>query len=257
MVSETFIALLQDEMFINGIEESIEKILIINGAPDEDDQLIIRLENDGFHTKQVSSVSQALEACKESYYDFVIAECDNDLEATLSFCKTYTNKKYLHNVPFIMVSSKRDDLLAAECLRNGAEDFLIRPMESEVVSLKIKRILEMKAPAEKQERAGVHGKLSHISFADLLQILSTGQKSVRISLDAANGESGEVFMEAGEVVHATSGNLEGEQAFYHMAKWAEGDFEVLPCSEFTKRSINASVMGLLLEGSRLEDEQTT
>jgi two-component system chemotaxis response regulator CheB len=66
---------------------------------------------------------------------------------------------------------------------------------------------------------------------------------------------GHVFIEDGEVIHAETGDTEGEQAFYTLMQWREGTFTTRQCAAFPVRTIQSSVMSLLMEGARLADEQ--
>ena len=54
--------------------------------------------------------------------------------------------------------------------------------------------------------------------------------------------------------HAKAGNLEGEQAFYAMVRWVEGEFVIEHGVRSKKTSIEQDAMFLLMEGLRLMDE---
>jgi hypothetical protein len=92
-----------------------------------------------------------------------------------------------------------------------------------------------------------------MSPVDFIQSLSANEKSVKIAIE--NGtESGLIYIEKGHIVHAQTGNLEGEKALYKTAVWEEGRFQIVPCSTFPARTIQGSTLSLLLEASRLADE---
>ena len=93
-----------------------------------------------------------------------------------------------------------------------------------------------------------------MSFTDMVQILCAGGKSVEIVLSNKNGDESHVFIEDGNITQADSDGLEGEQAFYALMRWNEGTFTTRPCDSFPERAIQASAMGLLMEGARLIDE---
>ena len=61
-------------------------------------------------------------------------------------------------------------------------------------------------------------------------------------------------MKDGQIVHAASGDLTGEAAFYELMRWGNGEFNTIQVSAFPDASIETSTMSLLMEGSRLADE---
>jgi hypothetical protein len=61
-------------------------------------------------------------------------------------------------------------------------------------------------------------------------------------------------MQQGNVVHAVVGDITGEQAFFRLMQWRDGQFSLKECSEFPEQTISASTMSLLMEGARLADE---
>jgi hypothetical protein len=93
-----------------------------------------------------------------------------------------------------------------------------------------------------------------MSTVDFLQSLSAGEKDVEIVLE--NGENrGRIYMREGSIVHAELSGLHGEEAFYALVPWDEGDFQILPCSSFPPQTIQIPLESLLIEGFRRVDEQ--
>ena len=109
------------------------------------------------------------------------------------------------------------------------------------------------APADKGDKAGITGSLADMGFADMIQILCAGGRNVQIAL-TKDELKGSVFIEAGNVVHCTADALKGDPAFYALMRWQEGMFITTPCSEFPARTVESSVMSLLMEGARQVDE---
>ena len=67
-------------------------------------------------------------------------------------------------------------------------------------------------------------------------------------------ESGHIYIEKGNIIHAHAGDLVGETAFYKIVVWEEGRFQIVPCSTFPAPTIQGNTLSLLLEASRLADE---
>ena len=95
-----------------------------------------------------------------------------------------------------------------------------------------------------------------MSTSDIIQSLTTGDKDVEVNLECKEGR-GQIYIQQGEIVHAQTGEIEGEGAFYHLMAWQEGQFEIVSCSAFPSRTIQGSTMSLLMEGARLADEVGT
>jgi hypothetical protein len=84
-------------------------------------------------------------------------------------------------------------------------------------------------------------------------VLFNGRKTGNLKI-RADGESGEIHMQDGEVVNALWSNLRGENAFYAMLRASDGEFGLDPTFKPTSREINQKVEALLLEGMRRMDE---
>jgi hypothetical protein len=92
-----------------------------------------------------------------------------------------------------------------------------------------------------------------MNSADFIQSLSAGEEDVEIDLEHRE-ERGKIYMQPGQIIHADTDSLSGEEALYSLMTWEEGEFQILPCSNFPSRTIHAPTMSLLIEGARLVDE---
>jgi DNA-binding response OmpR family regulator len=102
-------------------------------------------------------------------------------------------------------------------------------------------------------RDGFAGTLSELSCVDVLQMLCIARKTtaVRFSEEAV---SGAVYIDQGEVVHASFSDLTGEEAFYAMLGVAKGAFHTAPFPLDVERTITSQWQHLLMEGTRRLDE---
>jgi CheY-like chemotaxis protein len=221
--------------------------------PDEtaDSAVVLRLVNDGYEVDLAQGAPEALEVLNSRQVDCLIAEMVLGEVDGINLCKTVKNHAVFASLPFVFVSSSSDPRCMAECLRSGADDFLSKPVDLEILSLKIHRLVSRKLGYD--SRAGISGSLAQMSVTDLVQMLSSSGKSVKISF-SGSGNVCEVYMDQGEIVHAVCGDSVGEPAFFQLMRLSEGDFQVYPAASFSERTIHLPVMGLLLEGARLADE---
>lgn len=97
------------------------------------------------------------------------------------------------------------------------------------------------------------GSLAELPLTDILQLVAVSSKTGVLTLhnDLARGE---IHVERGQIVHATSGLLAGEQAFFELARWLTGEFEFTQDIAVAARTIATSNTNLLLEAARQIDE---
>jgi DNA-binding response OmpR family regulator len=249
---ETFLKIIKEEEFLGRVGEgAAARILIVDMKESADSSLTLRLSNEGYQTVLVRKAQDALKKVAQGEADLIISELNLEDAKGIQLCRAVKGKELTASIPFLFLTSDRGEGLQAECLEAGAEDFFLKPPDLDVLSLKVKRLISPKQAETKKQ--GVHGSLSEMKPADFLQSLSTAEKDVEVRLERAN-ERGTIFVQKGEVVHASSGNLSGEEAFYALMAWNDGHFEIVSCFDFPLRSIHSPLMSLLIEGYRRFDE---
>lgn len=97
------------------------------------------------------------------------------------------------------------------------------------------------------------GSLKELPLPDIIQLVSVSGKTGVFHLSAAD-RSGQIFLRDGEIVHAATGDIQGEEAVYELAIWQEGDFVFKPGNESEVRTIKKSNTNLLMEAARRIDE---
>jgi len=101
---------------------------------------------------------------------------------------------------------------------------------------------------------GFEGSLSIISLTDILQL--EHQTRFSGSIVISNGElEGRVFLQDGEVVHAETGALKGEDAIGVILSWHTGSFVAHANVSTVACTIDKGLDHLLLEVHRRIDEQ--
>jgi len=183
--------------------------------------------------------------------DLIMSEISQPQNGGLALCQKVKNHKATAHIPFLILVTRDEEKRGVECLRLGADDFLVRPVDFELLFLKLHKL--MKVATTDTVQAGVSGKLGDMNFTDMIQILSAGNRNMELQL-TSRGQEGQVVLKDGNVIHATTGNLQGEEAFYQLMTWREGNFTTRPCSTFPSATIKASTTSLLMEGARLSDE---
>jgi len=109
-----------------------------------------------------------------------------------------------------------------------------------------------------EESTGVvrsfQGTLRDLQMVDVVQIKCISRANSRLLLEGPNGEIGEIHVHRGNIVHATTGAVDGEDAFEQMLGWPGGRFlegEPLPDPP---RTIELDWQMLLMDTARKLDE---
>ena len=97
--------------------------------------------------------------------------------------------------------------------------------------------------------------IENLSLPDIVQILSIGMKTARVSLTSVDSEC-DLWVKDGTIVHAKAGDKTGEAAFYEMLRIQEGEFAIEHGVKTKKRSIETDAMFLVMEGLRRLDEES-
>jgi DNA-binding NtrC family response regulator len=119
----------------------MSKILIIDDSIDSQQLMTLRLKKHVKSIIAVSSGAEAIEQLKKQEVDIILLDQDMpelDGIGTLNAIKT-AFEKY---PPIIMVTGHGTLHLAVEFLKNGGADFVQKPIDFEILLLKIKRVLK-------------------------------------------------------------------------------------------------------------------
>ena len=103
--------------------------------------------------------------------------------------------------------------------------------------------------------AELEGSIQEFTLSDIVQFLSGSKKTGRLQMHARNtGRQGGIAFVDGSVVHAAVDDLVGEEAFFELMVWNEGQFAFEPDVLSEKNTVRQSSTNLLLEGARRKDE---
>jgi CheY-like chemotaxis protein len=250
-VLETFLQILMDEQFMEQLDHAAHHVLVVDSSEQVRASVSSLLNTHGCSVHVASSAADAF--AQLALYTPTVLLVGHDLpdKGGMEFCRMVKGAKQTSGTPLLMLIPSLDAKLMAEALRSGADDFLAGPLDDELLLLKLDKLVEVDA---QDDAVGVSGSLSDMGFTDMIQILCAGNKDMMITLER-EGETGQVFVKQGTVVHAVSGEQTGERAFFGFMRWNEGEFTAARCSEFPEETIRSPTMSLLMEGARQVDEQ--
>ena len=97
------------------------------------------------------------------------------------------------------------------------------------------------------------GSLKELPLPDIIQLVSVSGKTGKFTL-SRDADRGFIYLKNGQMVHASVGDLVGEEAIYALAIWNQGDFQFNPGEEPERQTITKSNTNLLMEAARRLDE---
>lgn len=106
------------------------------------------------------------------------------------------------------------------------------------------------SPAE-----ALRGDLQKVPLFAVLQMLEMGRQSGCLAVETSGGE-GYLWLEEGRIVHAEGAKKSGLAAALAIAQANAGRFDFAPGSPTPERTVSASVTEVILEATRLLDEES-
>lgn len=228
------------------------RILILDSEEVVTPILAPPLQAEGFEVAVSDDEDVARQLVKHVRPDVILAERKRHMIDGMAFCKEVKGNPSSASILFFVMSDKAGKTVEREGVLAGADGVLTRPIDLGMLLLKIRKGLESR-PVQAERSDGFAGKLSEIAFTDMIQIVCAGGRSVVIELTRGD-ERGAVYVNKGEVIHAVLGESSGSAAFYALMQWRDGNFHSRQEQALPERTITESVMGLLMEGARQNDE---
>jgi CheY-like chemotaxis protein len=152
--------------------------------------------------------------------------------------------------PVVMLTGETTEERRKTCQESGAAQILEKPLAADGFAA-IFAALDALAAAPPQ--GGFRGMMRRVGLPEVLQLECLGRKSSVLEIFTGKVR-GRIFICEGAIVQAESGALQGEVALYGLLALREGEFNLMPYSEPSRRSIEGHWESLLMEAARLNDE---
>ncbi len=199
----------------------------------------------GFDIRTATSAEEALELLQQKPVDILLTDVRLPGLGGIELVQRATA---LHPGLRVVVMTAyptryvRDDALSA-----GAIHFMEKPLDLK----ELQALLTEMASAP----SGWSGSVGGLDIFDFTQLFVLSGKTSIVEV-AYGGQKGVLVFDQGRLVHASCGELGGEDAFYFMTSWSGGTFRELP-SEVLPRyasNITTTTSNLMMEAARLMDE---
>ena len=151
-----------------------------------------------------------------------------------------------------------------QALRAGHDDFLDRRLSAEEIAAHLLSILtshqEGFRPTQMlcRSETALDGRLSLVDLPGMIQVLAQSRQTGALHVNAP-ATDGVIFFDAGEVIHAESGQYAGDEAIAHLIKsccgLTDGVYKFIPGDAVTLRTVQGNLNALILDALRQLDER--
>jgi len=200
---------------------------------------------------RASTADQALAALQQNAIDLVVLDIGMPMLDGVQLLNLI-HRRYPDVKKAILTGSASAGDRAA-CLANGAELFIQKPPSSYRMKAGFTTLNELITWAQ---RKGFSGMLRQVGLQDVIQIECLGRNSSILEVRDQR-IYGQIYIEAGAIVHAATGTLIGEKAFYRLLSLTGGEFHLQPFKQPPERTIHGQWEFLLMEAARIHDEEAT
>ena len=204
------------------------------------------LKANGFGAASTTSGAEAFNMFRSQNPDLVITDLILDDQDGMTLLEEL--KSFDPNARVILTTDNAGKELVTRAFRMGVLDILEKPLDPESLISKVRDLLA------RADRA-LEGNLKMMSLASIVQINCEERNQARLSLNY-QGKTGEIYFDSGEMIHAETADLIGEEALYTLLGWEDGSFKLKMGAAPSFKTINKNWSGLLLEGMRRIDEST-
>ncbi len=222
-----------------------KRVLIVDDEEDLTWTLSKKLSKDSdiFELTCVNSGTEAIEMLNQLPFDLVITDVRmpevSGLDLLVKVRELYPSTKVV-----IMTAYGTSDV-QKEANDRGCFNYIEKPFE-------INDIRELIISALKRKK-GFEGNVSDFQLSDLIQLNCLGRLSTALQV-ISEDETGLIYFQEGNIVHAETDRYEGENAFHYIMTWDGGEFTVMKNKLPERETITKGWQSLLLESLRRKDE---
>ena len=235
-----------------------QHLLLVDGDPKSLRVMEVSLRKAGFSVTTAVHGRDALERCEVTPPDLILSDTKMPEMDGFELCRRLKHDERFRGIPFIFLTGQKSVEYKVKGLELGVEDYLTKPIYIKEIVTRVKILLREAGEGAAREE-GPAGQLQR-------QPLRHGRGGP--GPDPGDGQ------EVGRPAHhrpdrrrprwstsATGGSstaswarLTGENAFYRLLNWQEGEFAIEFRPIEREERIPFSTQGLLMEGMRRIDE---
>ncbi len=206
-----------------------------------DDELILReslsawLERDGYQIDTAASGEEALEKIKTTRFDILLVDIKMEGMSGLDVLRYMTEND--PEVAVVMITAYGSITTAIDAMKNGAQDYLLKPFDPEEVGILIEKILETQSCA--RERLFLREQVKDMArFESMIGQSAAMQKVFETIADVAATRS--TILITGET---GTGKGLAAKAIHTNSPRSEGPFVTLNCGAVPEHLIESELFG--------------
>ena len=119
---------------------SSKQILVVDDEPGIAETLVYILQQQGFTTTSVVSISEARKAIENTTFSAIVLDVGLPDGNGFDFCKELRQKN--NETPILFLTARKEEVDQVVGLEIGGDDYVTKPYKSRVVAAKIKAILK-------------------------------------------------------------------------------------------------------------------
>jgi two-component system response regulator HydG len=218
----------------------VAAILIIDDNDTIRDGLAFTVKKLGHTATTAASGTAGIEAFKANRADFVITDLKMDGATGVDVLRAITALD--PDVPIMIITGFGSVETAVEAMKLGAFDFLTKPIQPEVVRLKVERAIELCTVRRARRKAeAINVYLVGESEAKFAELVGQGDKmaAVRKTVEKVAASDTTVFI-AGE---SGTGKELIARAIHRLSKRATGPFIKVNCGALTETLLESELFG--------------
>lgn len=209
-------------------------------------------EGSGYEVVLASALEDAIFAMQREVFEVALVSVHEPAEKSLQWAHALVSQfPQLH---LGLVADPNQDAAVRPFAAGLSLGILEKPLTPERLTRALQAPQGATVDTSAIETGSGGGGLSSFSLVDVIQMSCIGQKTGRLRV-RFNELSGEIYFQAGAVVHASIPGLEGEDAVYEMVAWDGAEAELDEAVASPKMTISAGWEHLLMEGVRRKDER--
>ena len=215
----------------------------------DDDRMILRLATEalrdyaeGFNVITAQNGKQALQILNASKVDLVISDLKMPVMDGYELLSHMS--KHYRNIPVIVMTGFGSPEIAKQLRQKGVLHYVEKPFEINMLREKISDVLAV----------GSKGYIHGFTLANFLQAVEVEQKTITLRI-TSKGRVGYLHLDEGELIDAEAEDHRGEEAAIEILCWDDAEIEIQGIRK-KKKTIDSSLMQILLEASRRKDERS-
>ena len=183
----------------------------------------------GFTVRTASNGREALDRIADARPDVIVADIMMPVMDGYALCRRLRTEPATCAIPFLFLTAKDEDRDRVRGLKMGADDYLAKPCDLGELHARVDALMARVEAVRhiSSDSIRVAGRLADTDLLDVLQMLELHEKTRALVVKRA-GESGVVYLQAGEIVGADLGTAEGREPFASLLMWKSGDYCFVP-----------------------------